>query len=114
MFILSEILPNKLSFKLIEIDNIWSSYISGLNDLRNNVRLRGFAQEKPIDEYKKEMFNELTRGILKQRESIFLKFVNYENTYFDIKSMNYEDLFNTAIEESNSATGIGFIYHAGF
>ncbi len=99
---------------LIEIDNIWSSYISGLNDLRNNVRLRGFAQEKPIDEYKKEMFNELTRGILKQRESIFLKFVNYENTYFDIKSMNYEDLFNTAIEESNSATGIGFIYHAGF
>ena len=99
---------------LVEIDNIWSSYISGLNDLRNNVRLRGFAQEKPIDEYKKEMFNELNKSLLKQRESIFLKFINYEDTYFDIKSMNYEDLFNTAIEETNSATGIGFIYHAGF
>lgn len=96
------------------IDEKWSSQLSNLNDLRRNVQLRGYAQEKPLDEYKKEMLNEFNNHIEKMKEGVFLEILNLnkENKY-NIKEMKYEDVFNLILEKTKSSLGIGYLYGVG-
>ncbi len=56
---------NVLTFAIIStIDPLWVDHLTGLDDLRDGVRLRGFAQKDPLIEYRKEgyeMFQQLMR-----------------------------------------------------
>jgi preprotein translocase subunit SecA len=99
---------------LSAIDEKWSLQLSSLNDLRRNVQLRGYAQEKPLDEYKKEMLNEFNNCIEKMKERVFLEIINLdkENKY-NISEMKYEDVFNLILERTQTSVGIGYIYGVG-
>ena len=42
---------------LTSIDQLWMDHLSHLDQLRDGIRLRGYAQKDPLVEYKKEAFN---------------------------------------------------------
>jgi preprotein translocase subunit SecA len=41
---------------LSSIDQLWMDHLDALDDLRDGIRLRGYAQKDPLVEYKKEAF----------------------------------------------------------
>jgi preprotein translocase subunit SecA len=48
------------------VDEYWMEHIDAMDDLRDSVRLRGYAQVNPVDEYKREgfdMFEAMIAGI---------------------------------------------------
>ncbi len=54
----SEIANNILVFAIITtLDPLWVEHLTSLDDLREGVRLRGYAQKDPLIEYRKEGFD---------------------------------------------------------
>jgi preprotein translocase subunit SecA len=48
------------------VDEYWMEHIDAMDDLKQDVRLRAYANEKPIDAYKRDgydMFEEMISGI---------------------------------------------------
>ena len=48
------------------VDEYWMDHIDAMDDLKQDVRLRAYANEKPIDAYKRDgydMFEEMISGI---------------------------------------------------
>ncbi len=39
------------------IDNLWTDHLEAIDDLREGIGLRGYAQRDPLVEYKSEAFN---------------------------------------------------------
>jgi preprotein translocase subunit SecA len=53
----SEIAGSILAFSVVStLDNLWVEHLTTLDNLRDNVRLRGYAQKDPLVEYRKEGF----------------------------------------------------------
>jgi preprotein translocase subunit SecA len=50
------------------IDPLWVEHLTALDDLRDGVRLRGYAQRDPLIEYRKEGF-EMFQNLMNQYES---------------------------------------------
>ena len=96
------------------IDEKWSNQLSGLNDLRKNVQLRGYAQEKPLDEYKKEMLNEFSSYLLEMEESVLVYATNMDK-YFpkEILEMSDNEFFNYVISKTKTTVGVGLLMNVG-
>jgi preprotein translocase subunit SecA len=60
------------------IDNHWSAQLSSLNELKNRVFFRSYAQQKPLEEYQKEIYFEFQRKINEMEEDVLLSISNYE------------------------------------
>ena len=60
-------LRNVEQFVILQtVDEYWMSQIDAMSELQKSVRLRGYANEKPVDVYKKEgyeMFNQMIKEI---------------------------------------------------
>jgi preprotein translocase subunit SecA len=53
----TEIADSILAFSVVStLDNLWVEHLTTLDNLRDNVRLRGYAQKDPLVEYRKEGF----------------------------------------------------------
>lgn len=52
---------------LSTLDPLWVDHLTALDDLRNGVRLRGYAQKDPLVEYRKEGF-EMFQALMRQFE----------------------------------------------
>ena len=62
-----------LSYVILStIDHLWVDHLTALDNLRNGVRLRGYAQRDPLIEYRKEGF-EMFQKMMAQFESNFLR-----------------------------------------
>ena len=60
---------NILSYAVIQtLDPLWVDHLTALDDLRDGVRLRGYAQKDPLIEYRKEGF-EMFQALLRRYES---------------------------------------------
>lgn len=58
-----------LSYAIIRsLDPLWVDHLTALDDLRDGVRLRGYAQRDPLIEYRKEGFD-MFQGLMRQFES---------------------------------------------
>ncbi len=54
----SDIANNILSYAVIQsLDPLWVEHLTSLDDLREGVRLRGYAQKDPLIEYRKEGYD---------------------------------------------------------
>ncbi|HOR02074.1 MAG TPA: preprotein translocase subunit SecA [Candidatus Woesebacteria bacterium] len=63
-----EIADSILAFSLIStLDPLWVEHLTALDDLRDGVRLRGYAQKDPLVEYRKEGY-EMFQRLLGQFE----------------------------------------------
>ena len=64
-----EIGNNILSYAIIRsLDPLWVDHLTALDDLRDGVRLRGYAQRDPLIEYRKEGYD-MFQGLMRQFES---------------------------------------------
>lgn len=64
----TEIANAILSFAIIStLDPLWVDHLTALDDLRDGVRLRGYAQKDPLIEYRKEGY-EMFQNLLTQFE----------------------------------------------
>jgi len=60
---------NVLAYAVISsLDPLWVGHLTALDDLRDGVRLRGYAQKDPLIEYRKEGF-EMFQSLLRRFES---------------------------------------------
>jgi len=60
---------NILAYAVIQtLDPLWVDHLTALDDLRDGVRLRGYAQKDPLVEYRKEGF-EMFQALLRRYES---------------------------------------------
>jgi preprotein translocase subunit SecA len=102
-------------FSLATIDNKWSEQISGVNELRKNTQLRGYAQEKPLDEYKKEMLKEFTKNLMLIEKELFIT-ISHSEKYLkkDITEQTYEEFYyDLCVNKSKTTFGIGSFMHVG-
>lgn len=54
----SDIVKKVEAFVYLQIlDQVWKDHLRAMDQLQDNVRLRGYAQRDPLQEYKKEAFN---------------------------------------------------------
>lgn len=60
------------------IDTHWSEQLSSLNELKNRVHFRSYAQQKPLEEYQKEIYKEFQTKINAMEEDVLLSISNYE------------------------------------
>lgn len=64
-----ELASNILTYAVIQtLDPLWVDHLTALDDLRDGVRLRGYAQKDPLIEYRKEGF-EMFQALLRRFES---------------------------------------------
>lgn len=64
----SEIADNIIVFSIITtLDPLWVEHLTALDDLREGVRLRGYAQKDPLIEYRKEGY-EMFQKLISQFE----------------------------------------------
>ena len=87
--------PNFIILKQIIlscIDLKWSDHITNLNDLKRSTELRGAAQEKPLDEYRKESLKRFSIILSEMEESMFNTILN-SMMYFkkDFSDMSYQE-----------------------
>lgn len=54
------------------IDEQWSLQLSSLDELKNRVFFRSYAQEKPLEEYQKEIFKEFNEKLSNMEEDYIL------------------------------------------
>ncbi len=60
---------NILAYAVIQsLDPLWVEHLTALDDLRDGVRLRGYAQKDPLIEYRKEGF-EMFQSLMERFES---------------------------------------------
>ena len=60
---------NILAYAVIQsLDPLWVDHLTALDDLRDGVRLRGYAQKDPLIEYRKEGY-EMFQALLRRFES---------------------------------------------
>ncbi|MFA6007142.1 MAG: preprotein translocase subunit SecA [Candidatus Shapirobacteria bacterium] len=60
---------NILTYAVIQtLDPLWVDHLTALDDLRDGVRLRGYAQKDPLIEYRKEGY-EMFKALLRRYES---------------------------------------------
>lgn len=71
------------------IDNHWSAQLSSLNELKNRVFFRSYAQQKPLEEYQKEIYFEFQRKINEMEEDVLLSISNYET--IDINEIMFKN-----------------------
>ena len=62
------------------IDEHWSLQLSSLTELKNRVFFRSYAQEKPLEEYQKEIFKEFKEKINNMEEDFILSISHMELT----------------------------------
>jgi preprotein translocase subunit SecA len=60
------------------IDEHWSLQLSSLTELKNRVFFRSYAQEKPLEEYQKEIFKEFKEKINNMEEDFILSVSHME------------------------------------
>ena len=62
-----------LSYAIVRtLDPLWVGHLTALDDLRDGVRLRGYAQKDPLIEYRKEGY-EMFQKLMRQFESNFAR-----------------------------------------
>lgn len=65
----NDLANNILAYAVIQtLDPLWVEHLTALDDLRDGVRLRGYAQKDPLVEYRKEGF-EMFQALLRRYES---------------------------------------------
>lgn len=65
----NDLANNILAYAVIQsLDPLWVGHLTALDDLRDGVRLRGYAQKDPLIEYRKEGF-EMFQSLLRRYES---------------------------------------------
>jgi len=65
----NDLADNVLAYAVIQtLDPLWVDHLTALDDLRDGVRLRGYAQKDPLVEYRKEGF-EMFQALLRRFES---------------------------------------------
>jgi preprotein translocase subunit SecA len=65
----NDLANNILAYAVIQtLDPLWVEHLTALDDLRDGVRLRGYAQKDPLIEYRKEGF-EMFQALLRRFES---------------------------------------------
>lgn len=99
---------------LKSIDSKWSQQLSGLNELRKKAQLRGYAQEKPLDEYRKEMFKDFVNYLMEMEEAVFLNSINLDKFLpLEPHEMDYKTFYNYVVKKTETALGIGLVFYAG-
>jgi len=64
---------NILSYAVIKaLDPLWVDHLTALDDLRDGVRLRGYAQKDPLIEYRKEGY-EMFQALMRRFEANFAR-----------------------------------------
>ncbi|PSJ39931.1 preprotein translocase subunit SecA [Allosphingosinicella deserti] len=58
------------SILLQSLDHHWKEHLAMLDALRQVIHLRAYAQKKPIDEYKREAFQQFERMLIAIREDV--------------------------------------------
>jgi preprotein translocase subunit SecA len=65
----NDLANNILAYAVIQtLDPLWVDHLTALDDLRDGVRLRGYAQKDPLVEYRKEGY-EMFQALLRRFES---------------------------------------------
>ena len=65
----NDLANNILAYAVIQtLDPLWVGHLTALDDLRDGVRLRGYAQKDPLIEYRKEGY-EMFQALLRRFES---------------------------------------------
>ena len=65
----NDLANNILAYAVIQtLDPLWVDHLTALDDLRDGVRLRGYAQKDPLIEYRKEGFD-MFQALLRRFES---------------------------------------------
>lgn len=76
------------SIMLQTLDSLWKEHLSSIDYLRQGIHLRGYAQQDPKQEYKRESFNMFSNmlELLKYEVTSFLSKINlsYAKKYIDI------------------------------
>jgi preprotein translocase subunit SecA len=83
------------------IDEQWGSQLSSLNELKNRVFFRSYAQEKPLEEYQKEIFKEFKQKINNMEEDFILSLCHME------APLTYKDFMNNFRYGLSPLKGIG-------
>merc|ERR1711887_401333 len=89
---------------LKEIDNLWQDHLSSMENLRQTIHLRGYAQQDPKQEYKKEGFNLFKKLLQNIKKSIVISLIKTnvqnqkDNTYNNI---NYTTIKYESFENKN-------------
>ena len=78
-----------------EIDELWKNHLSSMENLRQMIHLRGYAQQDPKQEYKREGFQlfkillyNINRNIVASFLNINYKITKQSSTYEDINYSN--------------------------
>ena len=72
------------------VDEYWMEHIDTMSDLKDGIRLRAYANEKPIDAYKKEgfeMFDAMVVGIREETVRRMFTVQIRQNTTLERKSV---------------------------
>ena len=88
------------------IDPLWVEHLTALDDLRDGVRLRGYAQRDPLIEYRKEGF-EMFQNLMNQYESNLSKKlfrIQVENTSQQTAPQNATELRGEVQDPASAAT----------
>jgi preprotein translocase subunit SecA len=65
---------------LQNLDYEWRSHLQFLEQLRQVIGLRGYAQKNPLDEYKRESFNLFKELLAKIKENLIIFLINIQVT----------------------------------
>ena len=117
---------------LLTLDSHWKEHLAAMDYLRQGIHLRGYAQQNPKQEYKKEAFEMFTKmlGAIKQEVIEILckmqlqappsmnasqaDFSLYNYKHDDYNEMNQINEKNNRFQKYNFTAGIWFCFLSYF
>jgi preprotein translocase subunit SecA len=82
------------SVALHTLDLFWQEHLSAMDDLRQGIHLRGYAQKDPKQEYKREAFNMFSSMLVSFKYEVILVLHNIEVSNLNNKNDVNHSLFN--------------------
>jgi preprotein translocase subunit SecA len=95
------------SILLQSLDQHWKDHLAMLDALRAVIHLRAYAQRKPIDEYKREAFQQFERMLVAIREDVTrtLAFANFTMSEPEPDFANFPDFPDFITHHIDPLTG---------
>ena len=77
---------------LKEIDKLWQDHLSSMENLRQTIHLRGYAQQDPKQEYKREGFELFQKLMYEIKRNVVSSVISMSNNNNSFTDNIYEDL----------------------
>ena len=87
------------------IDQNWKDHLRSMEQLQDNVRLRGYAQRDPLQEYKKEAFKLFENMMVRIEDETALSLIRMPPPEFEPEDLQVEEPDEDAITMSHPNAG---------